>query len=267
MYEPHFNCKKNGVPILKNDAIEHDAEMFIRDFDEDILKNPGPVDIEHFVEFYLNLTPEYNNLTNCGMILGRMVFNDTDKMAVYVPETHTAEYIFAERGTVMIDNSLLEDEHRFRSTMGHEAGHWIYHPAYYYVDPYQMTLFPSTDKITTACRKPDIEGGDCPDGGRKVLTTDHDWLEHHAKYFSAAILMPKEAMRIVCMDEAQRKAIRQEFPGFENQMLAAMVSEVFNVSVESARIRISQLGFGFEKEHVSNPTIFTIGYPSRVFSL
>ena len=28
------------------------------------------------------------------------------------------------------------------------------------------------------------------------LTTDHDWLEHHARYFSAAILMPYPAVRI-----------------------------------------------------------------------
>lgn len=253
------------MPILSNKEIEDDAEMFIRDFDADLLKNPREVDIEQFAEYYLGLTPEYNNLTHCGLILGRMVFNDSDKIPVYNPDSHTAEYISAKKGTVMIDNTLLDNEHRFRSTMGHESGHWIYHSAYFHVDPYQMTLFDTGDKTSTACRKSDIEGADCPEGGKKVLTSDHDWIEHHAKYFSAAILMPRAAMQIICGDQAYRAVLRSECPNFEEEVLAAHVSEVFNVSMESAKIRIKQLGYGFEKVAVSS--IFTIGYPSRIFSL
>lgn len=118
MYEPQFRCRSNGVPILSHEDIESDAEMFIRDFDPDVLNNPKEVNIEEFAEFYLGLTPEYNNLTHCGLILGRMVFNDSNKVPVYDADAKRAEYIFAGRGTVMIDNTLLTDEHRFRSTMG-----------------------------------------------------------------------------------------------------------------------------------------------------
>lgn len=131
MYEPQFRCRSNGVPILSHKDIESDAEMFIRDFDPDVLNNPKEVNIEEFAEFYLGLTPEYNNLTHCGLILGRMVFNDSNKVPVYDADAKRAEYIFAGRGTVMIDNTLLTDEHRFRSTMGHESGHWIYQQSYF----------------------------------------------------------------------------------------------------------------------------------------
>ena len=79
MYEPQFRCRSNGVPILSHEDIESDAEMFIRDFDPDVLNNPKEVNIEEFAEFYLGLTPEYNNLTHCGLILGRMVFNDVTR--------------------------------------------------------------------------------------------------------------------------------------------------------------------------------------------
>lgn len=267
MYEPRFRCRKNGVPILSNDDIEHDAEMFIRDFNEDLLKHPGEVDIEKFAEYYLGLIPEYNNLTHCGLILGRMVFNDNNKVAVYDSETGRAEYISAKRGTLIIDNTLLEDEHRLRSTIGHESGHWIYQQSYYHIDQNQLTLFSNADATTTACRKSDIEGGECPQGGRKNLTSDHDWLEHQAKYFSAAILMPRAAMKIVCGDERVRKNLSAELPGFEEEVLAGHVSEVFNVSTESARIRIKQLGYGFKQEILQNNQLFTIGYPSRAFSL
>lgn len=242
------------MPILSNNEIEDDAEMFIRDFDADLLKNPREVDIEQFAEYYLGLTPEYNNLTHCGLILGRMIFNDSDKIPVYDTKTHTAEYISAKKGTVMIDNTLLDNEHRFRSTMGHEAGHWIFHQSYFYVNPYQMTLFELPDRISTACRKQDIEGSNCD--RKRSLSSDHDWLEHQAKYFSASILMPKEAMKLVCNDEKSHSYFHGQFPQFEEKLLANRVSEIFNVSFESAMIRIKQLGLGFEEQKKSSHTFF-----------
>ena len=48
MYEPQFRCRSNGVPILSHEDIESDAEMFIRDFDPDVLNNPKEVNIEEF---------------------------------------------------------------------------------------------------------------------------------------------------------------------------------------------------------------------------
>lgn len=268
MYEPQFRCRSNGVPILSHEDIESDAEMFIRDFDPGALSNPKEINIEEFVEFYLGLTSEYNNLSHCGLILGRMVFNDSNKVPVYDVDTKRAEYIFAERGTVMIDNTLLTDEHRFRSTMGHEAGHWIYQQSYFYRDPNQLVLFDNLEQTSTACRKTDIEGTEsAQNNGRKQLSTDHDWLEHQAKYFSAAILMPRAAMRKVCGDIELRKKLMDEFPGFEMEILSAEIAELFNVSSESAKIRIRQLGFDFEHSPVKQKTIFTISYPSSVFSL
>ena len=51
------------------------------------------------------------------------------------------------------------------------------------------------------------------------------------------------------------------------EMLAAEVAEIFNVSSESAKIRIKQLGLDFAKSPVKQKTLFTIGYPSSVISL
>ena len=74
-------------------------------------------------------------------------------------------------------------------------------------------------------------------------------------------------MRQVCGDKELRKRLREEFPGFELEMRAAEVAEIFNVSSESAKIRIKQLGFDFAKSPVKQKTLFTIGYPSGVISL
>lgn len=258
MFEPKFRSKKNGVPVLSDADIDAHAEAFIEDYDKTLLTNPRAVDIEHFAEYYLGLNQEYNYLSHCGLILGRMVFNDSDKIPVYDAEKRRAEYTSAERGTILLDNTLLEEnnEHRLRSTVGHECGHWIYHPGYFYVDPYQMTLFQDEIRVSTACRTADIEGG------RKALVTDMDWLEHHAKYFGAAILMPMSAVKMVAGNPDTRAAIRNNCNGVrEDEILADIVSEIFNVSTASAKIRIMQLGLSMAEEtkRIHQPSIFAIG--------
>lgn len=44
---------------------------------------------------------------------------------------------------MIIDKTLLEEnqEHRYRFTMGHEAGHEFLHKEYFAYDPDQITLF------------------------------------------------------------------------------------------------------------------------------
>ena len=217
--------------------------MFIYDFDRTLLTDPRPVDIEKFMEFYLGLTPEYNFLTHCGLILGRMVFNDTNKLAVYVPEEKRADYISAKRGTVVLNNTLLEDKNEvcLRSTMGHECGHWIYHKEFFTVDPYQMTLFDISYQAATACREADIFGG------RKRLITDHDWLEHQAKMFSACILMPRSAFMKYLMDPKLRGYVENCPAEWDyDNVLATYAAARFDVSVQSARIRLFQLGMDHE---------------------
>lgn len=254
MFEPQFRSQRNGVPILSDAEIDEHAELFITDYDKTLLTDPRPIDIEHFAEYYLGLQQEYNNLTHCGLILGRMVFNDAE-IPVYDAEAKRAEYASVKAGTILIDNTLLEEktEYRLRSTVGHECGHWIYHAGYFYVDPFQMTLFQDETKVSTACRTTDIEGG------KKQLATPLDWVEHHAKYFSAAILMPKQAVLMVANSPSLRKAVREECNGYkEDDLLASVIAETFNVSPASAKIRIKQLGVSMEDEYkrVQQQSIF-----------
>ena len=233
------------MPILKDSDIDFHAEAFLKEYNPGLLTDPQSVDIEDFAGYYLGLETDYNYLSNCGLILGRMVFNDTSKLPVYVQEEKRADYIPAKRGTILIDNTLLEGgtEHRLRSTIGHECEHWVFHPGYFTQDCNQMSLFDSTEKTATACRKADIEGG------RKELISDHDWLEHHAKYFGAAILMPKTAFVKAATEPEIRKSIRDYCEGFaEDECLADHLSTVFNVSPSSAKIRLKQLGVSMEVE-------------------
>ena len=248
-YETSIRYKKSGVPVLSDKEIERHAEQFIKEFDNSMFKDPHELDIERFMEYHLGLELEYNNLTHCGLILGRMVFNDTNTMPIYDAEKRRAEYISVTRGTVMLDNTLLEDEHRLRSTIGHECGHWVYHKPYYTYDLKQLSLFDNPEQLATACRRDDVEG--C----KRKLITDHDWLEHHAKYFSAAMLMPKKAVMRVLSRSDYSELVHDFCFGTScaDRYLINEISKIFNVSMTSASIRLNMLKEALIEEIVPNP--------------
>lgn len=235
MYQPKIRKLRNGIPILRNCDIDAHAEAFLRDYDATLLTIPKPVDIESFAEMYLDLSIDYMYLSHCGLILGRMVFQEVEPVPVYLPKEKCADYLYAKRGTLLIDNTLLDDqkEYRLRSTIGHECGHWVFHSDYYNrkhkgdhyknIQPLEMT----------GCKKTDIEGG-TGISGRRRLITDIDWLEHHAKYFSAAILMPKTPFLQAV------SGLIDKYPLPEAE-LSEKLAVIFQVSPASVKIRLEQL--------------------------
>jgi len=56
----------------------------------------------------------------------------------------------------------------------------------------------------TACRKADVVGK----GGRRILASDIDWLEHHAKYFRSSARMCKQAQASI---DAHVKILADQF--------------------------------------------------------
>ena len=74
MYNPSFRVTKKGVPVVSKRELDIMGERFVRDFQPDVLKNPEPVDIDGFVEYYLGMTPDYQFLSHNGVYLGMTVF-------------------------------------------------------------------------------------------------------------------------------------------------------------------------------------------------
>lgn len=120
----HYRIRSNGLPILSMKEIDGFAELILSDFDVSILKEPVPADIESLLEFYLELNMDYQDLTHNRSILGMTVFNDCH-IPVYDADNGTVKIIPVSEKTVLIDNSLLEEDQapRCRFTLGHEAGH------------------------------------------------------------------------------------------------------------------------------------------------
>lgn len=236
MYVPSFRTKKNGVPVLSKNEIDVIASKYVREFQPKALTEPQETQMEEFIEYFLGMIPDYQYLSHNGIYLGMTVFNDTDKVVVYCPETNTAEYIHADAHTVIIDRRLIEDEkqeHRYRYTLGHEGGHEVFHSHIYTVNPDQIGLFEPDRSPVIQCR---IDSSKCSRSSTSAWT-DYDWMEWQANVFSSAVLMPSDSVRILYDD------VQMHTTTARNYMAIKRMVEVYNVSTEAAYYRLKDLGY------------------------
>lgn len=246
MYFPSYRTKKNGVPVLGKAEIDAIAEKFILDFCPEAMETPMEIDIDSFVLNYLGLKQDFQYLSHNGIYLGMTVFNDTNKVPIYVPETNTAEYISAKARTVIIDNKLLEEdqEHRYRYTMGHEGGHDIFHRGYFTYNPSQLSLFDNAAEAMIQCRALPVNGKTKP----VSEWTDKESMEWQANYLSSALLMPKRMVfKLIGSLPPQPDA-------FRIATYVQAVVKTFNVSWQAAGNRLRCLGI--VNENIPSESVF-----------
>jgi len=255
------NCttKKNGVPVLSRDEIEYVAEAVLQGYKPKLLDNPGVLDVEHFLECYASAEMDYKDLTHDQSILGMTVFNNC---CISVYENGKETEIQVDEGTILIDNSLLENDQlrRGRFTLGHEASHWILHRRIFMVNKNQLLLFNDLEgekQPLIKCRITDIE---C--AGKKRLVTDDDWIEWQANCMASALLMPRKAFTKAVKGKFKSVGIRDGYylMGTDSVMdwwvdgLAYDLADIFEVSVTAAKIRLKNLGLIIKPS--GEPTIF-----------
>lgn len=231
MYNPTFKTSSTKVPILSREQIDVIGENLVGDFCPDAIIHPQEIDIDRFLTQHLGAELDYKNLSHCGLYLGMTVFEDCDCIPVFNFDKWQAEYISVKADTIIIDNSLLEEnqEHRYRFTAAHEGGHNVLHHDFF-------------NKLAeTPCTK----GNAIPmilcrvdstriNGSKGYNKTDLEWMEWQANHLASAILMPK-SMVIKTVHTAERRRCSV------NAGLEA-VAATFNVSNDAAWYRISELG-------------------------
>lgn len=248
----NFRKKKNGVPVLSKEEIEVLAERVISSYKPIRNLEAGALDLEHFIECYMGLNMDYNDLSHNKSILGMIVF-DNCKVPVYDVEKAKAKYIPVGEGTVIIDNSLLEEEQlrRGRFTLAHESSHWFLHRQIYQKNKNQISLFDTLEikekeLPVIKCRTLDIENI-----GRKKLSTDNEFIEWQADYMASALLMPKNSFTKVTKGKFKSSRIAKGFyeigTDFEMDIWAEAIAyelaDIFEVSVTAVKIRLKNLGF------------------------
>jgi len=186
-------------------------------------KEPGPINIERFLEGYLEVKIEYQDLEEG--YLGCTRFTRLGK-----PDK------------VIVSNRLLENykstERRLRSTLAHEAGHCLFHPPLFIRDDTQTSLFPeeqSKDPLRILCRDTDIEAGERGYNGR--------WWEFQANRAIGGLLLP-----IPLLEKALGNALAvspvsgaKSLPGADFDRAVKAISEKFDVNPIVAKYRLSEL--------------------------
>lgn len=233
---------RGDIPYLPKTRIEHEAAALLRGYGA--ARQPvtaPPVPIDEIVEFHLGLVIAMKNM--------RELFPFAD--------VHGA--LWMKERIVGVDVTLDPDVYppkrgRYHYTLGHEAGHWWLHKAFYLEDPNQGALFgPGLGKPAYVCRSSEAKKP----------------VEWQADYFSACLLMPRDlvleawnaargALDPVVLDELHPK--QQQILAHElvrrggmvmnqEQIDAALLEHVsrplaerFEVSAQAMRIRLEELG-------------------------
>ena len=232
------------VPYLKNVVLDEYAETLVFDFEPERLSIPGAIDTDSFIEYYLNLTLYYYRICNNRKVQGMTAFNAG--VVEVMDEINGSPFELAvEKGVVIIEPMLLErhNQHHLRFTMMHEGSHWLLHRNAFAVE----TPFGPAGLYANQFLAAQDGRGDylCNQKERN----DIDCMESQADYLSAAILMPRPALRIAFEDffsiynVSPQQIIRGR--SFIDDafvvLLPKYISCIFNVSTHAALIRLEKL--------------------------
>jgi len=234
------------IPYLTYDALEQYAEQVVADFVPERLNNPGALDVDRFIEYYLGLSVEYHRICYDRRVLGMTAFND-GCIDVANENTGLPEPIPVSKGTIVIDTSLTVSKRsipRLRFTMMHEgAGHWLLHRKAFSPDnPFGPAGVYQNQYLAAK------EGRDDYSSSKKEKT-DNQYMERQADFLAAAILMPRPALRntfrtfFKSKNDRPRQIIKGTSPLDDcyAKELPEYVAEVYNVSKRAAAIRLEKL--------------------------
>ncbi len=256
-----FRKNYNGVPILSKKELDSYAEIFIKDYKPELLSFPQVIPVDKFVEFYLETELDYQNLSYDESVLGLIAFNDG--YLEVLSNNYQEKKIRTEAGTIFIDNSLLfrGQENRYRYTLGHEAGHWIFHKHRYETNENQLDfgIDPMEYPVARSYRCLARNIGNI--SRYSNFSTDEDWQEWQADYFSSALLMPKSTFISQANYLFRRYGVRRGDP--INMMLFKIIpmiedlAKTFAVSKQAATIRLYKL------EYIDQKTMSALSYKKK----
>ena len=151
-------------------------------------------------------------------------------------EVHGLTLFYPDRKpAVKISQELASHEnrqHRLRTTLAHEFGHVKLHSGLWQFD--QLRLFADTDpQPGPRCKR------------AKMLNAPRtDWMEWQAGYVSGALLMPitslKGLIQAVPAEWGTSESLVND--STRTMKLLSLVAARFGVSIDAARVRLSQLG-------------------------
>ena len=147
------------IKYLRPELLEAIARNTLKKYDESLVSgyDAKEVPIEELIES-LGLSLEYQYIRNNGRILGETVFDDA-YVPIYNMDEKRYELIFVERGTIILDASLLRcrTRGRHRFTAAHELAHWLIHQELYSGTGDAAAMLKSLSKSSEADRRIELQ--------------------------------------------------------------------------------------------------------------
>jgi hypothetical protein len=185
-------------------------------------EDPGPINIERFLESYLGVTVDYQDLGEG--FLGCAMFAESGKPIRVIVSGH-------------LESDEKPTQRRLRSTLAHEAGHCIFHPALFMSGNPQSDLFDQDVNMKQGkilCRDNSVGTGKQFDGR---------WWEYQANRAIGGFLLPRPLLDKALEDLLDYSPITETKSLSSSTFDSAvdLVAETFDVNPVVASYRLSEL--------------------------
>lgn len=205
------NVPTYGLKYKPYDEMEHDAILMLCGFEGGkFLTVPQALDVDSFVEFYMNATIDYARLSQDGSILGLSTLAQTS--VTVFSEDGIAQSRSYPEDTILLDVDIYlhSSSARSRFTFMHECAHLYYHK-----------------HLAAAVQY-------CNEGNQK------NRCELQANCLAAALLMPEPMVRRAFDNELKGKRW-SELSQLEKISVVKNLSALFQVSVDAMKFRMKNL--------------------------
>jgi len=239
--------------------IDELAHAILADYKPDLLREPGKINLEHFLEHYLGANVQFHDIYNDDPehpILALTTFTE-GSVNVFNREKECVSSIVVPARTIIIDNEVMDQGNEgFALFSGlHEGGHLTLHWNVFVDDNgiahgrKEATAYGRKDDTASVicCRRENIENY----GFTKKERSPADWREHQADYYAAAIAMPNATFipfvhQFFRDNEVYKGHIKMGYnPDLDilaHDLLPEYISEVYGVSRRAARIKLRKCG-------------------------
>jgi len=232
----------DNTPILSNKEIDEFAHAVLEDYDPNLLREPGMINYEHFIESYIGMDIFFKDIyykENTPPIYGITVFRDGTVKLFDREENRVANPII-RANTIIMDNYVKKNEGMAMFTGLHESGHIFLHQG----------VFSVFRAGQICCRREKNE--DNKQNSQSQWTAE-EWREHHANHFAGAIAMPD-----ITFIPFVANTLRDEYDIYKRSivlgedddldivakhLLPERINEVYGVTKKAALVKLKKSGF------------------------
>ncbi|MCL2159506.1 MAG: ImmA/IrrE family metallo-endopeptidase [Oscillospiraceae bacterium] len=246
--------QNHNTPVLYDREIEEFAHAVLEDYKPQLLREPGALNFQLFLESYLDVTLIFKDIYNEDPqtpIFGVVAFRD-GTLKIFDREHERVSNMIVRKNTVVIDNYVMESgrEGLAAFTGFHEAGHFLIHQEVYRT-AYKNQVVLEEDKVSgmVFCRRNAIEHRETAFFGER---TAKQWREHQADCFAASIAMPNATFIPFVNEYLRENGIYKRYITvgedddldlLASELLPEYISEVYGVSKRAASIKLKKSGF------------------------